>query len=193
MADATNALRPDAIVSSDSDELILVNHLDEEIGHLSKGETHDGDGMLHRAFSLFVFNDDGELLLQQRSDDKRLWPMYWTNSCCSHPRLGETMDEAVHRRLHEELGVTSNLQYMYKFVYHASFGDAGSEYEYCWVYIGKTADEVRANATELADWRYIKPEQLDHDLLHDSHRYTPWLKSEWARLRSEFNEKMHTL
>jgi len=193
LANASNALQTDAIVSSDSDQLILVNHLDEEIGHLSKGETHDGAGLLHRAFSLFVFNDEGDLLLQQRAGDKRLWPMYWANSCCSHPRHGETMDEAVHRRLHEELGVTSNLQYMYKFVYHASFGDAGSEYEYCWVYIGKTTDKVQANTTELADWRFIKPEQLDHDLLHDSQHYTPWLKSEWARLRSEFNEQINTL
>lgn len=83
------------IVSSAGEELILVDELDREIGVRSKSECHAGNGMLHRAFSIFVFNGADELLLQQRSAQKPLWPNYWSNTCCSHPRSGETMDEAL--------------------------------------------------------------------------------------------------
>lgn len=114
MADVLSA--PDhEVVSCESELLILVDEQDREIGHGSKAACHDGEGVLHRAFSLFIFNEAGELLLQQRSAQKRLWPMFWSNSCCSHPRQGETMEQAVHRRLEQELGMTSALQYLYKF------------------------------------------------------------------------------
>src|SRR5579872_2001083 len=91
--------------AADSEALILVDEADREVGHLSKAKCHDGQGVLHRAFSLLIFNDAGELLLQQRSAAKRLWPLYWSNSCCSHPRRAESMDSAIHRRLYEELGL----------------------------------------------------------------------------------------
>ena len=93
----------DVVVSSESEALILVDENDREIGFSSKDSCHDGPGILHRAFSLFIFNTAGELLLQQRSAGKRLWPLYWSNSCCSHPRAGETMELAVNRRLQQEL------------------------------------------------------------------------------------------
>ena len=105
--------------------LILVDENDRVVGHLSKGLSHDGEGALHRAFSLFVFNREGEFLLQQRSAGKRLWSLFWSNSCCSHPREGETMDEAVRRRLLQELRLESNLQFLYKFQYQASYKDIG--------------------------------------------------------------------
>ena len=91
------------IVSSESEQLILVDRDDNEIGYVSKADAHDGAGMLHRAFSLFLFNDAGELLLQQRAPEKRLWGGYWSNSCCSHPRRGESLDIATSRRLLDEL------------------------------------------------------------------------------------------
>ena len=93
------------IVSSEQEELILVDREDNELGFLSKAECHDGAGVLHRAFSLFLFNDEGELLLQQRSGNKRLWPNFWSNSCCSHPRRGESMEVATRRRLRDELNL----------------------------------------------------------------------------------------
>src|SRR5690606_32863661 len=96
-------------VSDDSESLILVDENDNEVGTISKSEAHDARGVLHRAFSLFIFDDQGELLLQQRSPEKRLWAGYWANSCCSHPRAGENTDEAVHRRLEQELGMTAEL------------------------------------------------------------------------------------
>ena len=101
MADLST--RPfNTIVSDESEPLILVDEADREIGHLDKGACHDGKGVLHRAFSLFIFNDSGELLLQQRSAQKRLWPLFWSNSCCSHPRKGESMETAVERRLAQD-------------------------------------------------------------------------------------------
>lgn len=178
------------VVSFDSEELILVDESDREIGHESKMICHDGDGILHRAFSLFVFNAAGELLLQQRSKTKRLWPGYWANSCCSHPRRGETMEEATARRLHQELGIACSLEFLFKFQYHAAFGELGAESELCWVYTGATTDPVRANANEVEDWRFIAPDDLDREIAMAPERFTPWLKLEWQRLRRDFNMKL---
>ena len=121
------------IVSSEREELILVDRDDREIGFASKANAHDGDGVLHRAFSLFLFDDDGRLLLQQRAPDKRLWGGYWSNSCCSHPRRGESLEVATRRRLRDELNFETELEHVYWFCYQASFGDAGSEHELCHV------------------------------------------------------------
>lgn len=173
------------IVSDDSESLILVDRDDNELGTLSKARCHDGDGVLHRAFSLFVFDPDGRLLLQRRAHDKRLWPGYWSNSCCSHPRAGERMEEAVHRRLAQELGIVAELDFVYKFVYQARYGAAGSEHELCWVYAGVTTAPVRANETEVAEWRFVDPEGLAAELDAQPERYTPWFRMEWERLTGE--------
>jgi isopentenyl-diphosphate delta-isomerase len=174
------------VVSSESEELILVNSADEQIGTLAKSTCHDGQGVLHRAFSLFVFNDNGELLIQQRAADKRLWPSYWANSCCSHPRAGETMDDAVARRLYQELGVTADLAYRYKFEYHAEFQDVGAEHELCWVYTGRCDDEPVINTTEIQAWEWIAPAALTRLIDSVPDRFTPWLKLEWQTLNSEY-------
>ena len=107
------------IVSSESEELILVDREDREIGFASKADAHDGTGVLHRAFSLFLFDDDGRLLLQQRAQDKRLWGGYWSNSCCSHPRRGESLEVATRRRLRDELNFETELEHVYWFCYEA--------------------------------------------------------------------------
>lgn len=181
----------DAVVSSDSEELILVDSDDREIGRESKTVCHDGDGILHRAFSLFIFNQRGELLLQQRARDKRLWPGYWANSCCSHPRYGETMEEATQRRLHQELGFKCPLEFVYKFEYHAEFGRLGSEHELCWVYIGVAdAEDLRANDNEIAATRHIAPAELDRQIERQPEQFSPWLKLEWVRLRAEFSDRL---
>lgn len=171
------------VVSFDDEPLILVDVDDREIGHSSKAECHDGEGQLHRAFSVFLFNDHGEVLLQQRSADKRLWPLFWANSCCSHPRRGETMDAAAHRRTTEELSVSPKLQFMYKFTYQASYGEAGSEHELCSVYVGHVTNPVEVNHNEVAATLFMPPEVLDEELVTHASRYTPWLKLEWPRLR----------
>ncbi|HET7359607.1 MAG TPA: isopentenyl-diphosphate Delta-isomerase [Rhodanobacteraceae bacterium] len=180
----------DTVVSFDDEPLILVDHDDNVVGHDSKAACHDGDGVLHRAFSLFVFNEKGELLLQQRAADKRLWPGYWANSCCSHPRRGESMEQATQRRLQQELGLQCPLEYLFKFEYQADYEGLGSEHELCWVYVGRTAAPVRANATEIAAWRFVAPDALDREMAATPDRFTPWLKLEWQRLRGEFNQRL---
>ncbi len=178
------------IVSSESEELILVDQNDVQTGTLSKAACHDGEGVLHRAFSLFIFNGRGELLLQQRSASKRLWPLFWSNSCCSHPRAGETMDEAVGRRLHQELGLSGELEFIYKFAYTARFGDEGSENELCSVFLGRTDESAIANANEIAGVRYVTAGQLDRELVAEPERFTPWFRMEWERLTTDYADRL---
>ncbi len=180
------------IVSSESEALILVDSSDRVVGYLDKSAAHDGQGVLHRAFSLFIFNRQGELLLQQRAEDKRLWGGYWSNSCCSHPRKGEEMPDAVRRRLEQELGMTAELHFAYKFEYRAPFGDLGTEHELCWVHYGQANTEPVINTTEIQDWRWIEPRELTRSIAEQPERYTPWLKMEWERLTSEFAHRLPT-
>ena len=180
-------------MSFDSESLILVDENDQVLGYESKDRCHQGDGILHRAFSLFIFNQQGELLLQQRSQQKTLWPGYWSNSCCSHPRQGEEMAEAAHRRLLEELGLKTELQYLYRFSYQAPFEDIGSEHELCSVFIGRSEDQVQVNVNEIQAWRYISPEALDRELAEQPEKFTPWFKMEWARLNREFSGELKAL
>src|SRR6202140_2830933 len=150
-----------AHVVADSEPLILVDETDREVGHLSKAQCHQGRGVLHRAFSLLIFNDAGELLLQQRASSKRLWPLYWSNSCCSHPRRGETMEAAIKRRLLEELGLNCPLHFLFKFQYQAQFGASGAEHELCSVFIASCTEAVKINRDEILGWRWIAPEELE--------------------------------
>ncbi len=187
MADDTAATQHE-VVSSDDEVLILVDADDREIGSMTKIRCHEGDGALHRAFSLFVFNRAGELLVQQRSANKKLWPLHWSNSCCSHPRHGETTDEAIHRRLAQELGIRSELHFLYKFQYQASYQDVGSENEVCSVYLGISDDEVRPNSHEIADWRWMAADHIDEEMRSDASSFTPWFTMEWQRVRPRFRD-----
>ena len=182
----------DDIVSSDAEALILVDSEDRAIGELSKAACHDGDGVLHRAFSAFVFNDAGHLLLQQRAAGKRLWGGYWSNSCCSHPRVGEDLEQAVVRRVEQELGLRIEPEYAYRFQYQARFGSAGAEHELCSVFLGRSGTQQPViNTTEVDGWEWIAPEQLSSELAQSSRRFTPWFLLEWQRLTSEFAERLH--
>lgn len=175
-------------VSSPDEALILVDENDREIGFRSKDECHRGEGLLHRAFSVFLFNSRGEVLLQQRSPLKPLWPNYWSNSCCSHPHRDEMVPEAAQRRLREELGVSCELRFLYKFTYHARFGELGAEREYCWVYAGYTDDQVAVHPDEIADYRYVAPDALTREIAVDPARFTPWLKLEWQKIQQDFRD-----
>lgn len=178
------------IVSSESEQLILVDRKDNEIGFISKADAHDGAGVLHRAFSLFLFNDAGELLLQQRAPGKRLWGGYWSNSCCSHPRRGETMQAATSRRLLDELNFEARLEYVYRFCYQAGFGDAGSENELCHVFLGKASDHIRPNDSEIAAIRFVSPAELGAELVEQPEHFTPWFKQEWEELQKNYREQL---
>jgi isopentenyl-diphosphate delta-isomerase len=180
---SVNNVEPDnRVVSSHDEQLILVDSDDREIGFLPKADAHLGRGTLHRAFSVFVFNPAGELLVQQRAKSKPLWPGYWSNTCCSHPRLGEEMDDAVRRRLREELGLTAELEFLFKFQYQAQYDLHGAEHELCWVYAGRSSARPRANVHEIAAWRYVKPEELCAEIACAPETFTPWFKLEWERL-----------
>lgn len=168
-----------------------MDHEDQEVGFCSKVECHRGAGTLHRAFSVFLFNQDGKILLQQRSAQKPLWPLFWSNSCCSHPRRGETVEGAARRRVREELGVNCRLQFLYKFEYQARFGEVGAEHELCWVFAGYTDGEIRVNADEISAWRYVTPLELTGEIAADGARFTPWLRLEWERIRTAFLDQIH--
>ena len=178
------------IVSNASEELILVDELDREIGFKAKVDCHLGNGVLHRAFSIFVFNSANELLLQRRSLVKMLWPGYWSNTCCSHPRRGEVMGDAVTRRLEQELGFECPLEYLYKFKYHAPFGAVGAEREYCSVYFGRYDGPVDVNVNEIAAWRFVGVEALENELKTAPDSFTPWFKMEWVHIKANYLDGM---
>ena len=174
------------IVSFENEPLVLVDSADRVLGYLDKAACHNGRGKLHRAFSVFLFNPRGELLVQKRGSEKRLWPGYWSNSCCSHPRRGESMESAVHRRLEQELGLDGrllhDLRFIYKFEYRVAFGAHGGEHELCWVYLARTTGTPWINTTEIDDWAWISGPELSRRLAERSDEHTPWLQLEWATL-----------
>tara|TARA_B110000116_G_scaffold251045_1_gene245847 strand:+ start:111 stop:713 length:603 start_codon:yes stop_codon:yes gene_type:complete len=173
------------IVSDPNEQLILVDSDDNKIGYSSKSECHKGEGNLHRAFSVFIFNSSGQLLIQKRSSNKELWDLHWSNSCCSHPRKNERTKSAAIRRLEEELGIVCKLHYIYKFIYHAQYKDAGSEHELCHVFVGLFDGEIQANPEEIDDWKFIKTDDLEKELSNSGENYTPWMKMEWKELMSD--------
>jgi isopentenyl-diphosphate Delta-isomerase len=176
------------------DALILVDESDHTLGYLSKAQCHDGRGILHRAFSLLIFNAHGELLIQQRAAGKRLWPLYWSNSCCSHPRYLESMQAATERRLYEELGLKCPLQFLFKFQYQAQFDATGAENELCSVFIGRCTEPVTINRDEILAWDWVSPESLQAEMALDGERqFTPWFKMEWARIWAEYRVQVRDL
>ncbi len=183
-----------ADVAADSEPLILVDETDREVGHLSKARCHQGRGVLHRAFSLLIFNDAGEWLLQQRAPSKRLWPLYWSNSCCSHPRRAETLEAAIHRRLYEELGLRCPLHFLFKFQYQAQFDAAAAEHELCSVFIGRSTGPVSINQNEIVAWRWSTPEALQAEMTGPgAESFTPWFVLEWQRIWQHHREMILAL
>jgi isopentenyl-diphosphate Delta-isomerase len=188
-----NRLGDDGIMA-DSDALILVDEADRRLGHLSKEACHQGRGVLHRAFSLLIFNGRGELLVQQRAPSKRLWPLYWSNSCCSHPRITESMEVATRRRLHEELGIRCALHFLFKFQYHAQFDETGAEHELCSVFIGRCDATVDVNRAEIHDWRWISQDVLQRHMSgSDRSLYTPWFALEWDKIWRDHRSAVQAL
>ncbi len=181
----------DVLADGSFDEmLILVDPEDNVIGHESKQKCHDGEGRLHRAFSIFLLNDKNELLLQQRSAQKRLWPLYWSNSVCGHPRKEENISAAASRRMIEELGVKTNLTYLYKFKYKSTFLNKGSENEICSVYYGRFDGRIDPNPSEIQDWRYADLKDLNIEIALRPDHFTPWFRMEWQTIRAEYLKSM---
>ena len=180
-------------VSFDDEMLIVVDKNNKIIDYQDKLSCHRGAGILHRAFSIFVFNSAGEVLIQKRSEQKLLWPLFWSNSCCSHPRKGEELENSTGRRLAEELGISTPLKHLYTFEYTASFGDIGTEHEMCAVLIGKSDDPVRVNPNEVAEWRFVSINDLTAEMARHPQQFTPWFKMEWERLMIEHRKEIDAL
>lgn len=171
------------IISSEADELILVDPEDRVVGYERKDRCHDGPGLLHRALSVFVFNQRAEMLLQKRSSQKRLWPLYWSNSCCSHPRRNETISAAAQRRVSQELGLEVEVHECFRFQYHAMFENVGSENELCYVFVARSDEPTTTNQHEIAATRFVSLANLEKELQEAPHTFTPWFKLEWEKLR----------
>jgi len=173
------------------DFLILVDGNDREIGHAPKRRCHEGDGLLHRAFSVFLFDAQGRMLIQRRARQKPLWPGYWSNACCSHPRRGEDIAAAAQRRLGEELGLDRvPLTWLFRFEYAARYGEAGSERELCHVFFGRVDQPVEPNPEEIDGWRWRDVATLEREMADQPERFTPWFKLEWARIRQDHEDAL---
>jgi len=176
------------------DDLVLVDSQNTVLGTASKDACHDGGGILHRAFSVFVFNRDRELLLQARAAEKRLWPGYWSNSCCGHQMLHESVASAVERKLSQELGITGyGISELYQFEYQAAYLNVGSEYELCSVVICRSDDTLAVNPREVAAIRWISLAKLKTELENQADRFTPWFKLEIDQLASTYIQDIHDL
>lgn len=158
-----------------NDLVILVDEYDNEIGTLDKLEAHKR-GVLHRAFSVLIFNSAGELLLQKRADNKYHSGGLWTNTCCSHPKPGEQTAEAAQRRLYEEMGLTCETNFLYKFLYRAELDNNLTEHEMDYVFTGICDANPVVNTHEAADWKFISLAELRQDVLRHPNTYTFWFK-----------------
>lgn len=167
---------------SDCGKLLIVDKKDKFLRYGSKERCHQGQGILHRAFSVYVFNNKGQLLIQKRSKHKLLWPFYWANSCCSHPRKGEDYVDAGERRLKEEFGFTCPLLTTDKFEYQANYIDVGSENEMCVILVGEYNGKIKPDPQELSAYKWVNPHKLLLDFKKNPHKYSPWLKIGLKRL-----------
>ncbi|HAE66961.1 MAG TPA: isopentenyl-diphosphate delta-isomerase [Sphingobacterium sp.] len=163
------------------ENVILVDSNDNMIGSMEKYEAHE-KGLLHRAFSVFLFNDQDELLLQQRALSKYHCGGLWTNSCCSHQRLAETNVEAAKRRLTEELGITAmDLQDTFSFVYKAKFDNGLTEHEFDYVLFGKFNGTPEFNEEEVAETKYLNRQEIQDAIQQAPQQLTPWFKLIYER------------
>jgi isopentenyl-diphosphate delta-isomerase len=157
------------------EKVILVNELDEPIGLMPKLEAHE-KALLHRAFSVFVMNKKGEMMLQQRALEKYHSPGLWTNTCCSHQRAGEDNLEAGKRRLMEEMGFQTELSELFSFIYKAPFDNGLTEHEFDHVMIGQYDKEPVINPKEVASWKWMSVEAVKSDIELHPEIYTAWFK-----------------
>jgi isopentenyl-diphosphate delta-isomerase len=157
------------------EHVILVNEKDQEIGLMPKLEAHQ-KAVLHRAFSVFIFNSENELMLQQRASNKYHSPNLWTNTCCSHQRSGESNIQAGTRRLYEEMGFTTSLKEITSFIYKAPFDNGLTEHELDHIMVGYYNEDPVINTDEVEDWKWVKIEDVKQDIRLNPNLYTAWFK-----------------
>jgi isopentenyl-diphosphate Delta-isomerase len=160
-----------------TDEVILVDEHDQPLGVLPKLAAHERGGQLHRAFSVFVFNRAGQLLLQRRADAKYHFGGLWTNTCCSHPRLDCALIDFARARLRAEMGIDVALEEAFSFVYRATDARSGlTEHEYDHVLFGHFDGDPRPDPSEVGDWKWVDTSALRDDVAEHPDRYTPWFR-----------------
>ena len=157
------------------DKVILVDKNDNQVGLMPKLEAHE-KGLLHRAFSVFIFNNEYKLLLQKRATSKYHSGGLWTNTCCSHPREGEDISEAANRRLFEEMGIKTSLRKVYDFVYKAELDNGLTENEFDHVFYGVYDKEPKINLEEADDYKWMDMDSLNYDINNNAGNYTVWFK-----------------
>ena len=157
------------------EHVVLVDRQDNPLGTMEKMEAHQR-GVLHRAFSVLVFNTHGELLLQKRAKSKYHSGGLWTNTCCSHPRVGEAMEVATRRRLQEEMGIDVQPDFLYKFIYRAELDRNMIEHELDHVYTAVYDGAPSLNYNEVEDWRFIPLDHLRTHISNHPDAYTAWFK-----------------
>ena len=163
-------------------QVILVNEQDEAIGVMEKMEAHE-KALLHRAFSVFIFNKDGLMLLQQRAMSKYHSPGLWTNACCSHPNPDEAVKDAALRRLHEELGFTTKVEKAFHFTYKAAFDNGLTEHEFDHVFVGVYDGTLQLNKEEVRAITYKSMNEIADDLQTAPQVYTEWFKIAFPLLK----------
>ena len=171
----------------EEEKVILVNSNDEPIGLMPKMEAHE-KALLHRAFSVFVINGNNELMLQQRALQKYHSPGLWTNTCCSHQRDGEKNIEAGLRRLQEEMGFETPLEYLFNFIYKAPFDNGLTEHELDHVMLGRYEGEPSINPEEVASWKWMDIDLIHADLINNPADYTVWFAIIFDRFYNHLKE-----
>lgn len=162
--------------------VVLVDANDHELGTIDRMKAHQGMGLLHRAISVFLFDQQGRVLMQQRHPEKPLWGEYWSNSCCTHPFPSEDARIAALRRVQEELGLTVDLTFRYKFQYQASFTQDLAEHELVSVYTGVADEDPTVDPSEIVAWQWFDVRQLHQQLKTNREKFTPWAIKEWNEL-----------
>lgn len=171
------------------EKVILVDEQDNEIGTMEKMEAHE-KALLHRAFSVFLFNEKGEMLLQKRASEKYHSGGLWTNTCCSHPRPNETSLDAAKRRLEEEMGIKAEVEEIFSFVYRAELDKGLVEHEFDHVFFGKYEGEVILNEEEAEDHTYMALPLLEQEILDHPEKYTEWFKIAFPRVKEYWLEEI---
>ncbi len=167
-----------------AEHVILVDERDQPLGLMEKMEAHE-KGLLHRAFSVFILNSKGEMMIHQRALHKYHSGGLWTNACCSHPRDEETAIDAAHRRLMEEMGFDTDVEKVLEFTYKAELDSGLTEHEYDHVFVGYFEDEPNPNPAEVAQWKWIDIDDLRNDIKVHPKRYTEWFKIIFDRFIQE--------
>lgn len=170
--------------TSIEEQVLLVNEHDEAVGTMGKLEAHRS-GALHRAFSVFLFDDQGRLMVQKRAACKYHSAGLWTNTCCGHPRPHETLEQAARRRLMEEMGIDTPLVPRFRFHYKAQLENGLIEHELDHVLFGRWNGPAELHPEEAEEWKYMSAEELEHDLTRHPERYTVWLRTCWDQVRAQ--------